>query len=66
MSSMNEKTQIFLIVGKKIRQTEARIVGKLAEVMTDYGIREFGSYYLDRESAEKALAGKKYTRYQQQ
>lgn len=46
---------IYIIVGKKIRQAEARIVGKIAEVQTPYGSREFGVWYLDIPSAMAAI-----------
>ena len=55
---MNTQT-IYLIVGGKIKPARARIVGKIAEVRTEYGIREFGAYYLTEEDARKAIADKK-------
>lgn len=54
------KTQIiYLIVGGRVRPAQARIVGKLAEVRTEYGIREFGVFYLSAEEAQEAIKAKK-------
>lgn len=49
---------IYLIVGGKVRATPARIIGKLAEVDTPYGIREFGVYFLTEADAQRALQAK--------
>jgi hypothetical protein len=49
---------IYLIVGKNIRQVQARIVvNGIAEVQTEVGIREFGpnAYHLTREAAAKKV-----------
>lgn len=57
MSDMD--TQIYLVVGGKVKATPARIVGKLAEVRTEYGIREFGVFYMSAEEAQDAIRAKK-------
>ncbi len=57
-------TTIHLIVGGKVLETSARIVNRIAEVKTEVGIREFGSYYLAREDAEERLATRKRTKEQ--
>ncbi len=57
---------IFLVVGGRIKTAQARIVGKIAEVQTPYGIREFGTWFdaydqaklaKDRKALKKALVG---------
>lgn len=50
---------IYLVVSGKIRQAQARIVGKIAEVQTEVGIREFGVFYLTREEAQTVIDGRK-------
>lgn len=50
-----ETQKIYLIVGKKIRPAQARIIGKIAEVRTEYGIREFGKFFLTEEDARLAM-----------
>lgn len=46
---------IYIIVGNKIRSTPAKLVGKVAEVRTEYGVREFGTFYLKHSDAERVL-----------
>lgn len=53
------ESTIYLIVGKSIRSTQARIVGKVAEVKTEYGVREFGTFYLTHADAERVLKTRK-------
>lgn len=50
---------IYLIVGGKIKPAQARIVGKIAEVRTEYGIREFGVYHLTEDAARQAIDAKR-------
>ena len=50
---------IYLIVGGKIKPAQARIVGKIAEVNTPYGICEFGVWYKTYEDAQSAIDRKK-------
>lgn len=50
---------IYVIVGNKIRSTPAKLVGKVAEVRTEYGVREFGTFYLRYADAEKVLKTRK-------
>ena len=47
--------QIYLIVGNKIRQAEATIVGKVAEVRTDFGVLEFQTWYESEQAARNHL-----------
>ena len=55
MARSNEAMQvIYLIVGGRIKTAQARIVGKIAEVQTPYGIREFGTWYETHEQAKQA------------
>ena len=49
---------IYLIVGKKVVQVNARICGKIAEVMTEVGIREFGKWYDTLEQANESVTRK--------
>lgn len=56
---MHGMQTIYLIVGKLIRPAQARIVGKVAEVQTPYGIREFGKWFVSEDAAKKAMEGKK-------
>lgn len=56
---------IYVIVGSKIRSTPAKLVGKVAEVKTEYGVREFGTFYLNYEDAERALKKRKGAKWQQ-
>lgn len=51
-------TTIYLIVANKVRPAQARIVGKIAEVKTPYGIREFGKFYLTEAEALAAVKKK--------
>lgn len=53
---------IYLIVGGKIRTAQARIVGNIAEVETEYGVREFWVYHMSIEDAKKAVQKKKSRR----
>lgn len=45
---------IYLLVGGRIKPAQARIVGKIAEVQTPYGIREFGTWYETHADAKQA------------
>jgi hypothetical protein len=45
---------VFLLVGGRIKTAQARIVGKIAEVQTPYGIREFGVWYETHADAKLA------------
>ena len=45
---------IYLLVGGRIKTAQARIVGKIAEVQTSYGIREFGTWYETYSDAKQA------------
>jgi hypothetical protein len=45
---------IYLIVGGQVKSAQARIVGKIAEVQTPYGIREFGTWYETHAKAKLA------------
>jgi len=45
---------IYLLVGGKIKPAQARIVGKIAEVQTPYGIREFGTWYETYDASKLA------------
>lgn len=49
---------IYLIVGGRVRPAQARIVGKIAEVKTPYGIREFGKFFLSESEALAAVKKK--------
>lgn len=51
-------TTIYLIVANKVRPAQARIVGKIAEVKTPYGIREFGKFFLSESEALAAVKKK--------
>lgn len=53
------ETQIYLVVGGKVKPAMARIVNGLAEVRTEYGIREFGNYHLSELDANKAISAKR-------
>ena len=55
------ETIVYLVVGGKIKPAQARIVGKIAEVRTEYGIREFGGFHLTEEDARRAIADKRKT-----
>ena len=50
---------IYLIVGNKIMQAEARLVGKVAEIQTPHGIIERRTWYSDRVAAENVLSKKR-------
>ena len=50
--------KIYLTVGKAVRSAEARIVGKVAVVQTDYGPREFGKWYSSELAAKQAIGRK--------
>ena len=52
---------IYLIVGNKIRQAEATIVGKVAEVRTDFGVLEFQMWY-ETETAAMDHLKQRYIR----
>jgi hypothetical protein len=45
---------IYLLVGGRIKTAQASIVGKIAEVQTPYGIREFGTWYETHAEAKQA------------
>lgn len=51
MARTSQVTTIYLIVGGRVRLAQARIVGKIAEVKTPYGIREFGKFFLSESEA---------------
>lgn len=53
------RMDIYLIVGGRIRQAKARIVGRLAEVQTPHGIIEFGRWYESRDQAQAELSRRK-------
>lgn len=53
---------IYLVVGKQVREAKARIVGKIAEVSTPHGIREFGKWHRNKEDALLSLNGKRARR----
>lgn len=45
---------IYLVVAGRVKTAQARIVGKIAEVQTPYGIREFGTWYETHAEAKQA------------
>jgi hypothetical protein len=49
-----KSTVVYLLVGGKIKTAQARIVGKIAEVQTPYGIREFGTWFETYDQAKLA------------
>jgi hypothetical protein len=52
---------IYLVVAGRVKTAQARIVGKIAEVQTPYGIREFGTWY-DTHAEAKQAADRKVLR----
>lgn len=56
-----EKQTIFLVVGKNVRETTARIVGGVAKVDSPHGTLEFSRWH-DTERKAKLAIARKYKR----
>jgi len=59
MAPMNDLQEIFLIVGKKVRPAQARIVGGIAKVPSPHGTLEFSRWFDTSRKAKLAIAKKR-------
>lgn len=51
--------KIFLVVGKNVRQAQARIVGGIAKVPSPHGTLEFTRWHDTERKAKMAISRKK-------
>mgnify|MGYP001583611246 FL=1 len=53
---------IFVIVGKKVIEAEAMIIGSTADVQTPYGVKKFKKWYAKHAHAKAVITARQRKR----